>query len=240
MDLLNIRKKFRDISGRFDLVNDDNSDHGSDFLINEGSKWLDRRTKVQKSYASRMEIVPMTTLFVQFPYCRAVKEVWLSTDEGRWQLEKKDLQDLMAGYLGGTPAELESGTPLYYSPALTRYIPEDMSAATLATFTAYLETITLTGYEYNAILLNVPVDRDTLVDIRGLFYSIALVNDEDTNYWSSIHPLTLIMAAVRQSYMISGNSPMLKVTEENLVIEIADLGMDLVEEEIAEVNQIED
>ena len=52
MNLLQIRTKFRDISGRFDLVNSDYSDNGADFYINEGRKFLDRLGEVQKSWAS--------------------------------------------------------------------------------------------------------------------------------------------------------------------------------------------
>ena len=42
MDLLQARKTFRDLSGRHDLVNEDGSDAGIDFYINEGRKFLDR------------------------------------------------------------------------------------------------------------------------------------------------------------------------------------------------------
>lgn len=46
MNLREIRKLFLDMSGRYDLVNEDLSDNGANYYINEGSKWLD--SKVDK------------------------------------------------------------------------------------------------------------------------------------------------------------------------------------------------
>jgi hypothetical protein len=46
MNLLQIRTKFRSVSGRYDLVNDNFSDNGANFFIEEGRKWLD--SKVDK------------------------------------------------------------------------------------------------------------------------------------------------------------------------------------------------
>ena len=124
MNLLQIRKKFLDLSGRYDLVNDDYSDNGANFFINEGRKFLDRMDETQKSWAVRFVTVPINTIYATFQYCRAIKGVWaVSAVEGRWQLEKKSLQDLMEGYLQTLPASMTSGTPLYYSPCVTRSVP---------------------------------------------------------------------------------------------------------------------
>jgi len=239
MNLLQVRTKFKEISGRYDLVLEDGSDNGADFYINEAVKWLDKTVETTKSWASYMEIVAANTLYVQFPFCRAIKEVWAATSEGRWQLEKKRLQDLIAGYLTEPPAELTSGTPLYYAPALTRYIPEDMSAITFATFATYLETLTITDYTYNAILLNVPVSLTTLIDVRGLFFSIALEEDTDENYWSMVNPLLLVQAACKLVYTTSGNKPMLDITDRGLDGDLQRLEKDLVEQEIAEIDQMD-
>lgn len=236
MNLLEIRREFKVLSGRYDLVLEDDTDNGANILINEGSKWLDRVIKIQKTYASYLEIITAGTYYVQFPFCRAIKEVWATTSEGRWQLEKMRLQDLMASYLTEVPAEIENGTPIYYSPTLTRYIPEGVD---LTAFATYIQTVSITGYEYNAIILSSPVDRDTLIDVRGIFYSKYLTEDDDENYWSSVHPILLIMAAARHSHVIAGNTPMLKILDTELRNELTSLGMDLVEEIISEADQME-
>lgn len=239
MNLQEIRRKFRDLSGRFDLVNDDFSDNGADFFINEASKWLDKTAETTKTWASYKEIITAGTWNVQFPSCRAIKEVWLATDEGRWQLEKRRLQDILEGYYYATPAEIDTGTSLYYAPTVTRHIPEDITAVTLATFEPYVEVLTPTGYTYNAILLSVPVDRDTLVDVKGLFHSVALSDDDDENYWSVVHPLLLIQAAMRISHIVTGNRPLLDITDRGLDGDLNRLEKDLVEQMIAEIDQME-
>jgi len=239
MNLLEIRTKFRELSGRYDLVNDDFSDNGANFFINEASRWLDKTVETTKSWASYMTIIATDTWYVSFPEARAVKEVWISTVEGKWQLEKIRLQDLIASFFTENPSEWTSGTPEYYSPFLSRYIPENISPATLATFASYVGVITPVTNDYNAVILSAPVDQETLVEIIGLFYSMALSADDDENYWSKMHPLLLIQAAIRQTYIIGGNKPMLDVLDRGIDGELKRLDYEVVEQIIAEVDEMD-
>jgi hypothetical protein len=239
MNLLEIRTKFRDLSGRYDLVKDDFSDNGANFYINEGSKWLDRTVETTKSWASRMEVIAAGRWYVQFPFARAIKEVWAATSTAKWQLEKIRIQDMIASYYITPPAQWVNGTPLYYSPMVTRYIPEDITPVQLATFATYVGVIPNTDHEYNAIALSAPVDQDTLIDVRGLFYSIPLDLDTDENYWSSVHPMLLIQAAIRQTYVVSGNKPLLDILDRGIDGELTRLSYDLVEQIIAEIDQMD-
>jgi len=102
---------FRNLSGRFDLVNEDFSDNGADIYINEGRKFLDRLDETQKSWASCYRLLEVNRFSVSFPYCRAIKEVWAASTSARWQLEKVSLQNLMEGYLTGLPSSRTPGTP---------------------------------------------------------------------------------------------------------------------------------
>ena len=240
MNLVELREKFRELSGRFDLVNDDFSDNGANFFINAGGKYLDRLDETQKSWASCYRWIEIGGSTAVFPYCRAIKEVWIaSTGNGRWQLEKKNLQDLIEGYLGGLPSTRTDGVPLYYSPCLTRYIPEDAAVGDLEAFIGFIEIPAGNAYNYNAILLNVPTDERLMVDIKGLFYSMELIEDEDSNYWSTVHPLLLYMAAMRSVEITNRNTQGVKDWEASIGTEMAQLGMDLVEELIAEVSEME-
>ena len=56
MNLIQIREKFRDLSGRYDLVDDD-ATGTADFLINSGSKFLDRLAEVQKTTATYYKLL---------------------------------------------------------------------------------------------------------------------------------------------------------------------------------------
>lgn len=240
MNLLSLRKKFRQLSGRFDLINEDGSDNGMDFFINAGSRFLDRLDEVQKSWASYFTTLAVGRFIVTFPMSRAIKEVWVATaDDGRWQLEKKDLQDLMAGYLTGLPSSRSSGSPLYYSPCITRHIPEDVTADGLDAFAGFIETPAGNAYEYNSILINVPTDKTLMVDIRGLFYSKELEENEDRNYWTETNPMLLYMSTMRQIEVVNRNTQGVNDWTSAISTEMSQLGMDLVEELIAEVDQME-
>lgn len=239
MNLLQLRTKFRELSGRFDLVNEDFSDNGADFFINEGRKFLDRLNETQKSWGVCYRFIEIGRFSALFPYCRAIKEVWVATVEGRWQLEKKRLQDLMSEYLTGLPSSRNNGSPLYYSPCITRYIPEDATVVDLEAFVGFVEVPTGNAYEYNSIILNVPTEAKLMVQIHGLFYSMELVNDTDTNYWSDQHPLLLYMAAMRQVEITNRNTQGVNDWSSAIATEMTQLGMDLVEELIAEADQME-
>lgn len=237
MNLLQMRRKFSDLSGRHDLVNDDYSDNGVDFFINEGRKFLDRLDETQKSWA--IKLCPLVTgaSYATFPYCRAIKEVWAANStEGRWQLTKKDLQDLMDGYLMTLPVETESGTPLYYSPCITRSIPK---SATVASFESLMGYVEVANSNYNAILINVPSSADITLIINGLFYSDELTEDDDVNYWSEVHPMLLYMSTMRQIEIVNRSTQGVNDWTSSILSEMKQLGMDLVDELISEVDQME-
>lgn len=237
MNLLQQRALFRKLSGRFDLVNEDFSDNGVDIFMNEGGKFLDRLDETQKSWATRFAPLALGELYVTFPYCRALKEVWAaSPTTGRWQLEKKNLQDLIEGYLTALPAEMTSGVPLYYSPCITRSVPP---SAVLNSFEEFMGYVGVAGNEYNAILVSVPTDEAITLILQGLFYTPQLVNDEDSNYWSDEHPLLLYMSTMRQIEVTNRSTQGVNDWASAIETEMRQLGMDLVDEIIAEVSQME-
>ena len=238
MNLLQLRTKFRSLSGRFDLVNEDFTDNGADFFINEGRKYLDRLDETQKSWASCFRLVELGKWSAAFPYCRAIKEVWAATISGRWKLEKKSLQDLTGESLTGLPSGRSTGTPLYYAPAIVRYIPEDAEAGDIEAFAGFTDVEAGGYHEYNSILLSVPVSEQIMLDIRGLFYSMELIEDTDENYWSEAHSLLLYMAAMRQIEVTNRNTQGVKDWTSSIRDEARQIGMDFVEEEITEIDQM--
>lgn len=239
MNLLQLRTKFRELSGRFDLVNTDNSDNGADFFLYEGQKFLDRLNETQKSWASCFRFIEIGRYSASIPYCRAIKEVWAATTIARWQLTKQNVQDLITGYLGGEPAARTNGSPEYYSPTITRFVPEGAAAIDFESFVGWVEIPVGGAHEYNTILLNVPTDERILVEVKGLFYQPQLIADADQNYWSVGHPLLLIMAAMRQTEIVNRNTQGVKDWEAAITTEMTQLGFDLVEELIAEVTEME-
>lgn len=240
MNLLQLRQQFRTISGRFDLVNEDGSDNGADFYINAGQRHLDRLDQTQKSGGICYRFCEANFWSVQFPYCRAVKEVWAATIEARWPLEKKTLQDLLAGYFTKLPSGIDPGTTLYYSPTITRNIPSDITAADFEAFVGYVDVMSGDHYSYNCVLLAPPPSEKLLIEVKGLFYSEDLSVDDSKSYWSEVHPDVLIMAALRHVEIVNRNTQGVRDWDGSIAAAVVGIGKDLVEEEIAEVTQIED
>jgi len=239
MNLLQLRAKFLDISGRVDLVNDDGTDNGADFYINEGRKYLDRLDEHQKSWASQFRFIEIGRYSASVKHCRAIKEVWIATTSERWQLEKKNIQDIISEYMTTSLSERDTGTPLYYSPTITRYNPNDIIAADFESFIGWIDIPSGGANEFNTILLNVPISERMVVEVKGLFYSPSLDLDTDENYWSSMHPLLLIMSAMRYIEITNRNTQGVNDWTNSIMEETRQIGMDLVEELIAGVNQME-
>lgn len=239
MNLLEIRKKFRDLSGRYDLVNEDGSDRGANFFINESCRWLDKTVEVEKTYGTYMEILAIGAWYVQLNRCRAIKEVWLTSSSGKAQLDKISMQDMLASYFTDLPADIEQGVPTQYSPAITRLFPEDMTAPTLAAISAFTGLITSSGEDYNAILLSCPLEESSLIEINGYFYSRELVDDDDENYWSVNNSLLLIETAIKRTHSVSGNRVMSETLGRGINEELLNLDKDLIESEIAEIDQMD-
>lgn len=241
MDFLNARILFRTVSGRHDLIAADGTDSGGGFYLNEGRKHLDRHFfgENQKSWAVCYRFLESGFFSVQVPQCRAIKEVWIATTEERWQLEKKSLQDMKAEYLTELPSEIDTGNPLYYSPGIVRYVPEDASVAELEAFVGYVDVPAGDYYDFSTVIVMPPPDQKMMVEVNGLFYSMELVEDTDKNYWSEMHPLLLVMAAQRYIEVTNRNSQGVRDWDVAIATELSSLNMDLVEELIAEADQME-
>jgi hypothetical protein len=239
MNLLQVRQLFRTTSGRYDLVNDDGSDNGANVYLNEGRKFLDRSNETKKTWGSHFSFIEIGGFSTSFPQCRAIKEVWVATLTARWQLEKMKYQDLIATYMTQLPSGIESGSPLYYSPIISRYIPENLTAQQLSAFTGYVDVQAGDFHEYNSIIVMPPTSEKLLVEVKGFFYSLELVNDTDENYWSIISPMALIMSAMRYIEILNRNTEGVKDWERSIATELTQLEFDLIEELIAEVDEME-
>ena len=239
MNFLQLRQKFRDLSGRFDLVDSVGVDTGAGFYINEGRKFLDRMDETQKSWGTCYKFMDTGFWSVQFPYCRAIKEVWAGSTTAKWQLEKKRLQDLIEGYLLGLPSSRTNGIPEYYAPCISRYVPENATVNSIESFLGWVDIPSGNASDFNAILVNVPTSEKLTMIINGLFYSAELVNDTDENYWSAVHPMLLYMAAMRQVEINNRNTQGVNDWTSAIATDMKQLGMDLVEELISESSQME-
>jgi len=241
MNRLEVRQKFRSLSGRFDLVNEDGTDNGADFFIDSGQKWLDRRFDHPKVDGRVFKIADQGDYGHVFKYARSIEEVWAATTgDGRWQLEKKSIQDLRLAY-ADLPSNLTEGAPLYWTPAFLRSIPETdhITAAVFGSYIGFADVMTGEHYEYNGVIWMPPCSEEMLIEVWGKFYTEPMNAEDDRNFWSANHPDVLIMAGLRQVEVFNRNTQGRQDWERAIDQMISDIDKDVVQEELAEVDQME-
>jgi len=243
MNLLQIRTQFIKLSGRNDLVVDVTNyvDNGANYYINAGQRFLDRKYRFPKDVGIYPSVVAIGGWNVIFPFCRAIKEVWVAdVESGRRQLKKKSWQDFLSVYTEPFNT-LERGSTLYYTPSILRSIPESdrATASTTSAIVGYMPTMSGPHYAYNGILIGPPTDVQLHLEIHGLFYSPELTSDTEESYWSVNHPETLIRAALYELEVDYRNTQGANDWMGAIETHAIGIDQDVVEEDIAEVDQME-
>ncbi len=236
MDLVTLRQKAAELSGRYDLVVDttDWADNGMDFFINNAVRFLDRMSDTPKSVSRIFEELAANAWYFEFTLCREIHSVWINNTEGRSQLTRKDYPDLLEDY-SGLISETDSGTPLYYCPNSLRN-QDDTDIDTLGVF---FNRVLDDSQAYRGIIILPPPDESIVVEVKGLFYSAVLSNDSDENYWTLMHPDLLIMATLYEIEIFNRNSEGMRDWLGALNVKIDSIRKDLISEEVFDVNQME-
>lgn len=235
MNLSEIRTKFIQQSGRYDLANSDGSDNGADFYINAGQKYLDRIVERHDDVARAFMLVEPGQYLATFSNCRAIYDVAMYVDGNFTWLTEKDIYELRRIY--SKPFSLVSqGTPNYYSPAHIRpssYDPERMDG-----IAEYID-IPSTWKSINSVILMPTPDKQYHVEVWGKFYSQPLVADSDSSLWSENFGYILIMAAQRTLEMFYRNSQGVNDWTAAIQSEVLGIEKDYIEELHHDDNQME-
>jgi hypothetical protein len=241
MPLLDIRKRFVEFTGRWDLITDDESfrDKGANFLIQTGQKWLDRQAEVAFGEGKSYLDLPANSWFAMLNNCRSVRYVFLSNAEGeRWPLYRKDYPEISELRLRD-PTFVESGCPKYYALANIHTHPETIGTTTIARFgptTSY--TAAGNPWGFNAIIVAPKPSENLLIEVQGLFFQPELVADGDQNVWSEEYPFILVLAACRQLEISYRNTSGASDWENAINAELLTLGFDLVDQISNDITQI--
>ena len=237
MDLLDIRKQFVKLSGRYDLIDDDIdwSDNGADFYIQAGQKYLDRLVTVPENTATIYLPLNANSYSLTFQYsCRSIRDVYVNNSETRTRLEKVSLNDLKI-YYENLVSEITTNTPLYYALADLRAL-KTSSKNTLGTFVNLTHEESETKYDYRGIILMPPADEAFIVEISGLFLQNNLTVDTDNNWWTDQAPDLLIKAALYQLEVFSRGTENAKNWSRAIQAEVVELEKDFIDEEIVDVD----
>lgn len=250
MDYKDVRRKFIELSGRYDLVNPDWTDNGADFYLNAGQKWLDRLQDTGKMNAKNVQSIAAGTTKVYIDGLRAVKSVWIgvSTD-GLVRLAKASLDYLRQLYekqLGS----VDQGTPKWYAPAVFRPYSDVQTTTTLSGYYDIDDLILPTGaapvhYTYSGIVIVPPPDQTYYLSIYGLYYSPALSATlaagtwtQTKSVWTENYPDMLIKAALMQLEIFYRNAEGSKEWKAAVLDDVVGMDKDQAEEEAADISEM--
>ena len=239
MNLLQVRTKFVQISGRYDLVTDTTTyaDNGADYYINAGQKFLERLVTVPESVGNVYYELAANSYKLSWEHgTRAIQEVWIEDGSERTKLTKVSLQELKTDYFD--IATTETGRPPYYAVANHRGI-DNVKKDSLATFIENVYDESDDSSEYRGIVLVPPADQKYVVQVVGLFKNLVLTSDTDSNFWSIVEPDLLIMAAFRSIEIFNRNTEGVNDLTASIMSSIKYIDFDIVEEESYDVDQME-
>lgn len=249
MEYYLLRKKFCELSGRYDLINADLTDNGADFYINAGQTHLDRLQNTGTMQAKSVQLVSAGTIKVYCAGLRAVHRVWIGTTSiGLTELLKVDLAWLKEEYAEQL-SSIDQGQPYYYAPAVFRPFPDSSTTVSLSGYYD-IDDLILHGtvpnhYTYSGIVIMPPPDGSYYVSILGTFYSPTLSATlsgatwtQTKSFWSEVHPDILITAALYKLETFYRNTEGAKDWKNALMIDIGDLDKDAADQESTQINQI--
>jgi hypothetical protein len=246
MNLKQVRQKFVELSGHHELVVDteDWADNGADFYIRAGQEFLDRRAGFNKQRGKVFRLLEAGEWTVLFPRCRVIEDVLINTSEARIKLAKADLIRLYQEFPGPI-ATTDRGTPIWYSPAITR----GMDVSGLGELGDFFNFVQADEPEYRGIVILPPPSEPIVVTIIGQFYSAALEGDPEDpestadtaeSFWTVQHSDMLILASLYQlETLYHRNTQGANDYMNQLIPLIEDLDKDLVEETIRDIRQLE-
>jgi hypothetical protein len=242
MNYLDIRNKFIELSGRYDLTNNDQTDSGADFFLNAGQKYLDRLMDSGKMVARFPSLLSAGTFIVKSVGVRSIKEVWAANADGKYPLIPDTLQKLREEYSEEFSA-VPQGAPKYYAPAVFRPFPDTLATSTgmynVSDILLYNATAPSQHFNYNGIVIMPPPDGIYTIEIVGLFYSPTLYATladgtwtQSASYWTEVHPETLIAAALFKLEGFYRNTEGAKDFKATVMDDMTGLDFDLVEEDL--------
>ena len=223
MNLSELHDEFMFLSGREDL-----SDTRMSFYINSGQRYLDRLDTVRHSIGKVIKAVNAGDWYTTFQECRAIENVYMASDDDRWELTKKELGWLMLEY-NKPIADLDTGAAKYYATPILRSVPQDLTSITLSKFVGETVQVDHTHFGYNGIIWMPPTDEALVVEVHGLFYTEKLNANNDQSSWRANYPDLLLMATLRAVEIFHRNTEGVNDWTKAINSEIMTLGMDFEE-----------
>ena len=247
MTLLQVRQKFVEACGRFDLVSDyeaeDYTDNGADYFIQAGLRILEAMVDTFEAGIQvwKKDIIAGTYQLLP-AYLRQAEEVWAydQSSDARTQLTQITHSEMLDKY-GESFDNVSQGTPAYWCrlarPATGQETYDDMAAFVADLGNAdyqydYTSVLFNKDYTNSGILIMPPADASYTISLYGRFHSF-LTGDGDYNFWSVRYPELVIMAACLSIEMHYRNSQGVRDWLGSIDLYVKGLDRDAVYEEVA-------
>ena len=217
MTLLEIRKQFIKLSGRFDLVVDteDYIDNGADFYITGGQQLLDRLIE-PKPEIVEVDLTVGEYLVDLERSTRVITTVFAVDTVGNVVKLLPRSMDTLQELYGEEFSQVDNAAPIYWADNIGE-------EATIV----------------RTLIVLPPVAAATTIRVVGHFMTVTLASDEDENFWSLHYPHLLINSALWRLEVSYRNTEGAKDWLSAIQAEIVLVDMDIVANEVANVNQME-
>ncbi len=191
MNLAEIRSMFVQLTGRYDLEDENRAD----VFINSGIRTLDRKANLHHTQDSRFfREVRSVERLIHIPQCWRVHDIlarkcWIENTYVRLQHLARP------GHLTRL-SRFQRGFPRFYSAVTTRNEAQldKLRALQLQVPANLVDTGDWNGHTLAIEIFPWP-EEDWWIEVHGKFWSPALVDDADTNLWSQLYPDLLVKAA---------------------------------------------
>lgn len=236
MQLSEIREKFIELSGRYDMQGNTKSH----FFINAGVRLLDRMSRFAHTDAVSLRQVPVGTTHLVLSDCQLISSVHFIEDGlTKYEVELIEHSEFVQLY----PQSLSNmplGRPMFCALGTLRHSPDllDLSAEDFPVPADYA-LVAADYYSRQALYLGPAASTAGWLRIEGSFYSRDMSVDTDKSYWSVRYPDLLIKAALYQLEVAYRNTEGARDWMAAIVLELDNLDKDALEQHIQYIDQME-
>lgn len=230
-----IRDKFIELSGRYDLITATGEDNGADIYLNAGQRYLDTLLDGRKTRAINLTKPASGEKRIVLENLRAVHKVSIFNSDEMTMMEKISSDNMY--YLNSST--ILPGRPIYYSVAELRPYPDNVTGTALTNI-LNKESVVADNNHYllRGIFIYPSTDGSYTIAIEGSFYSPKLsanlsegVFISTKSFWSEEHPFTLISAGMYKLETMRNNEREINKWKEVIIADIISINSDIYEEE---------
>jgi len=232
--LVDVRKDFVQLSGRYDLVSstssyaNNTSNIGADFFVTRGQKFLESKLGIRPrlfEFSKALVVGTYSYAFQDFPdddsqyqALKAIKAVYLLTDDNDY---KELLKISLQNWYNIFDSDTANGTPDYWT------VGANASGTGNDTGTS-------------SLLLWEPPDKTYTIKVIGFVGHESLTADTDKNYWTIVHPDILVKASLYELEVFYRNSEGARDWLSSLMSDVNGIDHDNVEGEISGITRMRD